>query len=92
MFSFFLIFFYRSFLLVGLDKAEKNPYTGWKTNVDVQNDSPENEYVAGQCCVERIIFAMMCMFVRVVLIRIHVVLDLSLHFSSLFSFMMKELT
>lgn len=32
-------------LLASLDKAEKNPYTGWKTNVDVQNDSPENDEV-----------------------------------------------
>lgn len=34
-----------TFFLLGLDKAEKDPYKGWKTNC-FQGDSPENEYVS----------------------------------------------
>lgn len=33
------------FFFLGLDKAEKSPYSGWKTNIIGQSVSPENEYV-----------------------------------------------
>ena len=45
MLSFFPDLLLVTFFLLGLDRAEKDPYKGWKTN-NFQADSPENEYVS----------------------------------------------
>ena len=45
MLSFFPDLLSVTFFLLGLDRAEKDPDKGWKTN-NFQADSPENEYVS----------------------------------------------
>ena len=45
--------------LLGLDKAAKSPYDGWKTNSFVQCGSPENEYVLYRVLFRSVMFSVL---------------------------------